>query len=145
MYACWLPLCACLPACLSLTPLRVYACRWLFHGLNDAVLGRLCTQMVLRRVPAGSRLFDKGRPLHGMFVVLSGQMRLFQPATPADAEQQHAASPPEGSSDALSVGSPRRRLRDMMQQATSKLSPTLPPRGTEQVPWFQKMITQAAE
>jgi CRP/FNR family transcriptional regulator len=52
-------------------------CR-LFQGLEDETLELLAEEAVIKRYTRGARVFSEGEPCPGLYVVGSGQVRIFQ-------------------------------------------------------------------
>ena len=57
-----------------------------FAGLDDASLGRLAEASVNRSYRGGDVIFEKGSPADGLYVVLSGAVRIFDSIRGRDAE-----------------------------------------------------------
>jgi CRP-like cAMP-binding protein len=53
-----------------------------FHGLDDRTLLRIVGASVNLFWPAGSTIFEKGSPSEGVYIVLSGRVRVFDPDDP---------------------------------------------------------------
>ncbi|TVP56796.1 MAG: Crp/Fnr family transcriptional regulator [Gemmatimonadales bacterium] len=50
----------------------------LFRSLSAETLGRVADRTVSRAVPARQRIFRRGEPCEGLFVVLSGRVRVYR-------------------------------------------------------------------
>lgn len=53
-----------------------------FHGLDDRTLLQVVGASVNLFWPAGSTIFEKGSPSEGVYIVLSGRVRVFDPDDP---------------------------------------------------------------
>jgi len=53
-----------------------------FHGLDDRTLLRIVGASVNLFWPAGSTIFEKGSSSEGVYIVLSGRVRVFDPDDP---------------------------------------------------------------
>lgn len=58
----------------------------LFRGLSQEAVEALAGQVVTRRVPTGTMLFRHGQPCEGLYIVLSGQVRVYRSS--ADGREQ---------------------------------------------------------
>jgi len=49
----------------------------LFGGTSAALRARVAAASEIRRLPRGATLFEAGQPTEGLYIVLSGQIKLF--------------------------------------------------------------------
>ena len=63
----------------------------LFSGLEDEMLGLLADEAVIKRYARGTRVFSEGEPCPGLYVVDTGQVRIFQLAPSGKLHALHFA------------------------------------------------------
>lgn len=64
----------------------------LFKGLNDETLGLLVDRAMIKQFACGERIFSEGEPCPGLYVVGSGQVRIFQLAPSGKVHVLHFAA-----------------------------------------------------
>ncbi|HEY7098921.1 MAG TPA: Crp/Fnr family transcriptional regulator [Terriglobales bacterium] len=74
----------------------------LFTGLDDSELAAIAGRTVIRRFSPGELLFSEGEPCAGLYVIASGQVRIFK-TSPAGREQVLTVEGPGGSIAELPV------------------------------------------
>lgn len=65
----------------------------LFADLNDAALERLAARSGVRTYPAGQLLFTAGEPCRGLYVVVSGRVRIYRTSPSGRRQVLHSEGP----------------------------------------------------
>jgi CRP/FNR family transcriptional regulator, cyclic AMP receptor protein len=65
----------------------------LFRALDDDALTAVAERMVVRTHPAGTVLFRRGEPCRGLFVVLSGRVRVYRSTRDGREQVLHTQGP----------------------------------------------------
>ena len=83
----------------------------LFSALNSSEIGSFAERTSIRRFAPGELLFAEGEPCAGLFVVISGRVRIFK-TSPSGREQVLTIEGPGGSIAELPVfdGGPASRI-----------------------------------